>query len=97
MSNVIWPRFLKKAYRQDPLTSFMFTAAAVDLIIGAAGQRWTLLSLSVTVMAIASLARWRQIQKAKEITREEPPRYYLPPQSSRTALPILKNEKNQHF
>lgn len=96
MSNVIWPRFLKKAYRQEPFTSFIFTVATVDLIIGAVGQRWTLLSLGVTVMAIASLARWRQIQKTKEITREEPPRYYLPPQSSRTALPVLKNEKNQH-
>jgi hypothetical protein len=96
MSNLIWPRFLKKAYRQEPITSFIFTAATVDVIIGTLGQRWTLLSLGVTVMAIASLSRWRQIQKAKEITGEEAARYYLPPQSSQVALPTLKNEKNRH-
>jgi hypothetical protein len=96
MINVIGSRFLKKAYRQEPITSFILTVAAVDLIIGAVGQRWTLLSFGATVVAIATVLRWRKIQKAKEISREESPRYYLSPQSSRTALPTLKNEKNRH-
>jgi len=56
MSNLLWPRFLKKAYRQEPITSFIFTAAAVDVIIGVLGQRWTLLSLGATIMAIAIFA-----------------------------------------
>jgi len=96
MSNLIWPRFLKKAYRQEPITSFIFTVAAVDVMIGALGQRWTLLSLGATVMAIAILVRWQQSQKTQGITREEAARYYLPPQSSQEALPTLKNEKNRH-
>ena len=94
MSNLLWPRFLKKAYRQEPITSFIFTAAAVDVIIGVLGQRWTLLSLGATIMAIAIFARWQQGQKTKVINKEAA-RYYLPPQSGQVALPTLKNEKNR--
>ncbi len=95
MLRLCFPRFLKKAYRQEPITSFIFTAAAVDVIIGVVGQRWTLLSLGATIMAIAIFARWRQGQKTEQINREEAARYYLPPQSGQVALPTLKNEKNR--
>ncbi|GBL09456.1 hypothetical protein [Microcystis aeruginosa] len=97
MSNLLWPRFLKKAYRQEPITSFIFTAAAVDVIIGVLGQRWTLLSLGATIMAIAIFARWQQVQKTEAINKEEAARYYLPPQSGQVALPTLKNEKNRPY
>ena len=59
------------------------------------GQRWTLLSLGATIMAIAIFARWRQGQKTEQINREEAARYYLPPQSGQVALPNLKNENNR--
>jgi len=31
MSNLLWPRFLKKAYRQEPITSFRATIMAIAI------------------------------------------------------------------
>jgi hypothetical protein len=95
MINVIWPRPLKNAYRKEPISAFILTVGAVDAVIGGVGQRWSLLSVGITLVAGAALMRWLQIEKSKAIAIEEKPRYYLPPSSSRTPLPMLTNKKNQ--
>lgn len=93
--NVILPRFLKSAYRKEPVSSFILLAGAVDVVMGGVGQRWSLLSFGVMVVIAALVMRWLQIQKAKEIATEERPRYYLPPSSSRQPLPMLINEQQR--
>jgi hypothetical protein len=92
MSKVIWPRFLKNAYRKEPITSFILVVGAVDMVIGGVGQRWTLLSFGVMVAAIAILARWLQIHKGRTLPREGKARYYLPERSSGIPLPVLGQE-----
>ncbi len=95
MINVIWPRFIRKAYRTEPVSAFILTVGAVDAAIGGIGQRWSLLSVGITVVVVTGLLRWLQIERAKAVAVEEKPRYYLPPSSSRTPLPMLMNKKNQ--
>jgi hypothetical protein len=93
--NVIFPHFLKTAYRKEPLSGFILIAGAVDVVMGGVSQRWTLLSFGMMVVITALVMRWLQIQKAKEVTAEETPRYYLPPSSSRQPLPMLMNEQER--
>lgn len=93
--NVNFPRFLKAAYRKEPISGFILIAGAVDVVMGGVGQRWTLLSFGMMVVITALVMRWLQIQKAKEIATEETPRYYLPPSTSRQPLPMLMNEQER--
>ncbi|GFE71536.1 hypothetical protein [Chroococcus sp. FPU101] len=93
--NVNFPRFLKAAYRKEPISGFILIAGAVDVVMGGVGQRWTLLSFGMMVVITALVMRWLQIQKAKEIATEETPRYYLPPNTSRQPLPMLMNEQQR--
>jgi hypothetical protein len=93
--NAIFPRFLKTAYRKEPLSGFILLVGAVDVVMGGVGQRWSLLSFGMVVVVTALVMRWLQIQKAKTITAEETPRYFLPPSSSRQPLPMLMNEKQR--
>jgi hypothetical protein len=92
---LIWPRFLKNAYRKEPITGFILAVGAVDTVIGGVGRHWTLLGFGVTVVAIAILARWLQIHKGRTLPREGKARYYLPERSSGIPLPVLGQE-NQH-
>jgi hypothetical protein len=94
MMNVLLPRFLKSAYRKEPLSSFILIVGLVDAIIGGVGERWTLLSFGLAIVLLAALSRWWQIQKAKAVLAEETPRYYLPPSSSNTPLPLLISDKH---
>ncbi|PSF37505.1 hypothetical protein C7H19_10075 [Aphanothece hegewaldii CCALA 016] len=93
--NVIVPRFLKTAYRKEPISGFILIAGTVNVVMGGVGQRWSLLSFGMMVIITALVMRWLQIQKAKEIAAEETPRYYLPPSSDRQPLPMLMNEKQR--
>lgn len=93
--NILLPRFLRSAYRKEPISAFILIVGAVDAIIGGVGERWTLLSLGVSVILLATLLRWWKIQQAKAIISEETPRHFLPPSSSRTPLPMLLNEKQR--
>lgn len=93
--NAIFPRFLRVAYRKEPLSSFILLVGAVDVALGGVSQRWTLLSLGTMVVITALVMRWLQIQKAKAITAEETPRYYLPPSPPRQPLPTLIDQKQR--
>ena len=90
----VLPRFVKLAYRKEPISSFVLIVGAVDAVIGGVGGRWTLLSLGMTTVLIAILLRWWQTQKAQPVPQETA-RHFLPPSSSRTPLPLLTSEKRR--
>ncbi len=91
--NAIFPRFLKSAYRKEPVSGFILVLGAVDAVIGGVGGRWTLLSFGLLVILTGTLVRWRKIQKAQAVVAQNSPRQMLPPSSSRPPLPMLMNNK----
>jgi hypothetical protein len=93
--NALLPRFLKVAYRKEPISSFILIVGAVDAVIGGVGSRWSLLSFGVMMVVLAALLRWWQTQKAQATFSEETARHYLPPSSSRAPLPMLTSEKHR--
>jgi len=58
--NLSLPRFITRAYRQEPISAFVFTVGLVDAVIGSVGGRWSLLTLGVLVGASAIALRWWQ-------------------------------------
>ena len=100
MTHMIMPRFLKSAYRKEPISSFILILGAVDAVIGGVGERWTLLSFGVTMILIAALLRYfGQINKAQAVLSKKTARHYLPPNSEyrdeRPPLPLLISRKQQ--
>lgn len=93
--NALLPRFLKSAYRKEPISSFILIVGAVDAVIGGVGERWTLLSFGLVLVLLAAALRWWQMQKAQALFTEETPRRYLPPSSSQRPLPMLMNERHR--
>lgn len=92
--NALLPRFVKSAYRKEPISSLILIFGATDAVIGGVGGQWTLLSFGLIIVLTAAVLRWWQVQKAEEvITAEESSRYFLPPSSSRPPLPMLTSEK----
>ena len=86
------PRFLKVAYRKEPISSFILIVGAVDIVIGGMGEQWGLLSLGLLTALLAAGLRWWQTQKSEAIAVEHKPRRYLPPSSSLPPLPLLTHE-----
>ena len=93
--NAVWTRFLKSAYRKEPISSFILILGAVDAVIGGVGTHWTLFSFGMMTVLLAAVLRWWQIQKAQALIAEETPRYFLPPHSSRPPLPMLTHENHR--
>lgn len=92
--NVLLPRFLKSAYRKEPISSFIVIVGATDFVMGGIGSQWTLFSLGLMMMLTAGIVRWQKIQKANSFTGQEKARYFLPPSSSRPPLPTLVSHKS---
>ncbi|MGP0129398.1 MAG: hypothetical protein ACTMUB_09120 [cyanobacterium endosymbiont of Rhopalodia musculus] len=91
--NAFFPRFLKRAYRKDPISSFILVVGAVDVVIGGVWEKSTLLSSGLVVVLLTVILRYWQTQKAQPLATEEPPRRYLPLSSMRSPLPRLTNDK----
>lgn len=87
-----WTRFIRSAYRKEPISSFILTVGAADAVIGGIGMRWSLFSLGLVVALLAIALRWWQVQKAQPIIADDSPRHFLPPQASRPPLPMLTQE-----
>lgn len=93
--NALLPRILKAAYRKEPISSFIVIVGAVDAVIGGVGERWSLLSFGLMMMVLAVALRWWQSQRRETELVDQPVTHYLPPSSSRPALPILSAAKRQ--
>ncbi len=93
--NALLPRFLRTAYRKEPISSFILVVGAVDAVIGGVGERWTLLSFGLVVVLLSVILRWWQTQKAQPLMTEDIPRRYLPPSSARSPLPRLTHEQTR--
>jgi hypothetical protein len=93
--NALWTRFLKSAYRKEPISGFILTVGAVDAVIGGVGGRWSLFSFGLLTLLLAAALRWWQIQKAQALITEKTPRHFLPPSSSRPPLPMLTQEPHR--
>lgn len=93
--NALLPRILKAAYRKEPISSFIVIVGAVDAVIGGVGERWSLLSFGLMMVVLALVLRWWQSQRREAELADQPVTHYLPPASSRPALPILSAAKRQ--
>jgi len=93
--NVILPRFLKIAYRKEPITSFVILVGAADAAIGSVGHYGSLTFLGLATIGAGSALRWWQIQRAQAAQPERVAQYALPPRSSRSQLPALSMAKRQ--
>ncbi len=93
--NALWPRFLKSAYRKEPISSFIVIVGAVDAVIGGAGERWSLLSFGLVMVVLAVAVRWWQSQRRETELADQPVTHYLPPASSRPVMPMLSSTKRQ--
>jgi len=88
--NVIWSRFLRSAYRRDPISSFVITVGVVDAAIGGLGAQWSLMTVGLGTMGIAIAYRWRQQyrQRASDLPSRAPI-HVLPPYTAGSKLPAL--------
>ena len=82
--NALFPRFLKLAYRKEPISSFVLIVGAVDAVMGGVSGRWFLMSVGGSTILVAILLRWWQAQKA--LPAQETARRALPPSSPLPAL-----------
>lgn len=91
--NAAWPRFLKSAYRREPISSFVITVGVVDAAIGGLDERWSLFTFGLGTVGVAIALRWWLTQRNQAELPERVPQHYLPPSSSRPPLPTLSNSK----
>jgi hypothetical protein len=93
--NALWPRILKSTYRKEPISSFIILMGAVDAVIGGTGERWSLLTFGLLMVVLAIALRWWQTQRRESELAEQPVTHFLPPSSSRPALPVLSTSKRK--
>ncbi len=94
MINALWHRFIKSAYRKEPISSFIIIVGAVDAVIGGFGERWSLLSFGLMMVVLAAALRWWQQRQVQELS-EQPVTRFLPPSQSPPPLPMLSTTKRQ--
>ncbi|MBD2179687.1 hypothetical protein [Aerosakkonema funiforme] len=94
--NAAWVRFVKSAYRKEPISSFILIVGAVDAALGGLDNRWSLFSLGIGTVGLAIALRWWLIQRSTAEVPSEVPQYYLPPTPSRPQLPNLNVSNKKH-
>lgn len=91
--NAALPKFLKSAYRKEPLPSILVTAGAVDAVIGGLGDRWSLFAFGLaTIGGAIALRWWLQQQNTSSHPPESRTPRYLPP-SNPAPMPMLTVSK----
>jgi hypothetical protein len=93
--NAVLPRFLKSAYRKEPITSALVTIGTVDAVIGGFDDSWSLFAFGLGTVGIALVLKLWQMQQRQPLPEEPVVQYYLPPQSSTDPLPVLKVSKKK--
>lgn len=92
--NAVLPRFLKSAYRKEPIISVLVTMGIVDALIGGLDDSWSLFTFGLGVTGVALVLKlWRMQQQS--IPEETVVQHYLPPQPSSSPLPIITTSKKK--
>ncbi len=91
--NAALPRFLKSAYRKEPLPSFLITIGVVDAVIGGLGDRAALVGFGLGTVGIAIALRWWILQQRGSQPPQTVAQRYLPYNSSSQELPQLSISK----
>lgn len=94
---MLLPRFLRSAYRRDPIPSFLMTMGAAEISLGGVSGYSGLLILGVMMFGGALGLKWLQSLRRPDIMIDEPltAQYYLPSQSSQAELPMLSITKKR--
>jgi hypothetical protein len=93
--NAVLPRFLKSAYRKEPLASILITMGVVDAVIGGLGDSWSLFAFGLGIGGVSLGWRWWRIQQSRPLEEEPQAQHYLPSRSSSSALPMLSVSKKK--
>ena len=88
--NIVLPRLITRAYRQEPVSAFIFTVGLVNAIIGGFGERWSLLSLGLLVGTSAIALRWWQSYQRRGISERNRTTRHLTGSDTPPPLPPLK-------
>ncbi|KAF3888324.1 MULTISPECIES: hypothetical protein [Nostocales] len=93
--NVIFPRFVKSAYRREPIISVLITMGILDAVIGGFNDSWSLFVIGLgTAGATLAYRLWR-VQQRPPLPEEPVVQHYLPDRSSSSALPMLTVSKKK--
>lgn len=93
--NVLLPRFLKSAYRKEPIISVLITMGLVDALIGGVGDSWSLFAVGLATAGITLGWRFWRSQQRRSFPEEPVVQHYLPARSSSTSLPMLSVAKKK--
>ncbi|WP_414544979.1 hypothetical protein [Nostoc sp. CCY0012] len=93
--NAVLPRFLKSAYRKDPIISVLMTMGVVDALIGGLDDSWTLFAFGLGIAGISLGFKLWRIQQRQPLPDEPVVQHYLPSQSSSPTLPMLSISKKK--
>lgn len=91
--NRVWTRFLRSAYRKEPISSFILTIGIVNAAIGGVDREWTLMALGLGAIGAAVILRWWISLRRPIQPIQDSPIRYLPDRSSRQSLPLLTSKK----
>ncbi len=99
--NAIFPTFLKRLYRKEPISSFLVVVGGVDAILGGVNEIGTLMILGLLTSGMAIGYRWWCIQQAETRSaggnspkeKRKSQQLYLPPSSHRIPLPNLDSRR----
>lgn len=94
--NAVLPRFLKSAYRKEPIISVLITMGVVDALIGGLDDSWSLFAVGLgTAGFTLAFKLWRSSQQRPPIEEEPIVQHYLPSRSSSPTLPMLTVNKKK--
>ncbi len=93
--NAVLPRFLKSAYRKEPLISVLLTIGMVDALIGGLDDSWSLFAFGLGTAGTTLLLKLWRNQQRRPVPQEPVAQHYLPPRSSSSTLPMLTIAKKK--
>jgi hypothetical protein len=93
--NAVLPRFLKSAYRKEPIITVLITIGLVDALIGGLDDSWSLFAFGLGTAGTSLLLNWWRIQKRRPLPEEPVVQHYLPARSSSPAIPMPNLSKKK--
>ena len=93
--NAVLPRFLKSAYRKEPIITGLMTMGVVDALIGGLDDSWLLLAVGLGTAGISLAFKLWRMQQRRPIPEEPVVQHYLPSRSSSSTLPMLTVTKKK--